>query len=92
MLKVLEKLITTVINLLVCYLTIKVNYTNLLLIIKLIIFIIEFKVSGKINFANDSIAKFERKIKFSQYILQQLKNSDSYISKNYCQNNHIYKD
>lgn len=56
-LEVLEKLIITATNLLVCYLIIKVYYTRLLLITKLIFLGIEFKVFRKANCTYDDIAK-----------------------------------
>lgn len=69
-----KKLLFTAINLLIYYLIVKVDYTDHLLIINRIILNIIFKVSKKIKFANDDIAKSEKEIKPAQYILKQLKN------------------
>lgn len=60
----LEKLIIVITNLLICYLIDKVSYINFLLITKLIIIGIEFKVYRKTSFASNNIAKLKRKIRF----------------------------
>lgn len=60
-LEVLEKFVIAATNLLIHYLIVKVSYTNFLLIIKLIILGIEFKVFKEISFANNKIAKFRKK-------------------------------
>lgn len=59
--KVPEKLIIAAINPLVCYLMIKIDYTNLFLVSKLIILDIKFEDSRKTGFANDSQQNLEEK-------------------------------
>lgn len=56
------------------YLIIKVSHTNPTLITKFIVLGIQFKISGKISFASDGIAKPKKKIKPSQHIPKQSKN------------------
>lgn len=69
----LEKLVIASINPQVCYLIIEISYADPLLIIKLIVLGIEFKVFGGIKFASNSIAKPE-KTRPSQYVLKHSKN------------------
>ena len=73
-LEVLEKLIIVATNPLVWYLIVKVNYTDPLLIIKLIILGIEFKVPRETSFASDNTAKPEGKTRPGQRILKRPKN------------------
>lgn len=63
MLEVPKKLIIVATNSLVCYLIIKVSYINLILITKLIILGIKFKVLEGTSFASDGITKLKGKIK-----------------------------
>ena len=63
MLEVPKKLIIVATNLLICYLIIKVSYTNLILITKLIVLGIKFKVLKETSFTSDGITKLKRKIK-----------------------------
>lgn len=51
----LKKIIISIINLLIYYLIIKINYANFLLIKKLIILDIKFQVFKITNFVNNSI-------------------------------------
>lgn len=60
----LEKLIIVIKNLLICYLINEVSYINFLLITKLIVIGVEFKIYRKTSFASDNIAKLEKKIRF----------------------------
>lgn len=53
----LEKLIIIAINLLICYLIIKINYAKLLLITKLIFIDIKFEVSKETNCIYDGFVK-----------------------------------
>lgn len=62
MFKMLKKLVIIAINLLVCYLIIKISYFYYLLITKLIVLGIEFKVFKKTSLANNSIIKLEKVI------------------------------
>lgn len=64
-LKLSEKLIIIIINLLICYLIIKISYVRLLLIIKLIFIGIEFEVPRETNCIYDSSTKLRREIKSS---------------------------
>lgn len=59
--KVPKKLIIAAINPLVCYLMIKIDYTNLFLVSKLIILDIKFEDSRETGFANDSQQNLEEK-------------------------------
>lgn len=72
-LKVPKKLMIVATNLQICYLIIKISYANLLLITKLIILGIKFKIFKEISFANDCIAKLRRKKKLNQHIPKQFK-------------------
>lgn len=67
-LKMLEKLIIIIINLIIYYLIIKTNNAKFLLIIKLIILDIEYKISKNRNIINNNIAKLDKKKKFYQHI------------------------
>ncbi len=60
-LEVLEKLVITMINLLVCYLIIEVRYVRLLVITKLIFISITFKVSGEASCTYDGLVNLEEK-------------------------------
>lgn len=72
--EVSKKLVIIATNPLVCYLIVKVSYTNLLLITKLIVLDIESKVFGEANFANNSTAKSTIKIRPNEYVPRRLKN------------------
>lgn len=69
-----EKLVIAETNPLACYLVVKINYADFLLIIKLIILGDEFKLFREISFDYDSTAKPRRKIKPSQCVPRQSKN------------------
>lgn len=68
--EVLEKLVIAVTNLLVCYLIVKVDYANPFLVNKLIVLGIEFHVSGKTSFANNSLVKLKRQTTLGQRVLR----------------------
>ena len=63
-----EKLVIAATNPLVCYLIVEVSYADLLLITKLIVLGIEFKVPGKTSFASDGKAKFGGKTRPGQRV------------------------
>lgn len=65
-LKVLEKLVIAMINLLFCYLIIKMSYTKLLLMNKLIIIGIKYNISRKICYIYGILIKPGRKIKLDK--------------------------
>lgn len=58
--EVLEKLVIAATNLLVCYLIVKIDYTNSFLVSKLIILGIKFEVFKESGFVNDSLVKPKR--------------------------------
>lgn len=62
-LKILEKLIIEIINLLIYYLIIEINNIKLLLITKFIILDIKYKISKNTNIIKNNIVKFEKKLK-----------------------------
>lgn len=66
--KMPKKLVIIAINLLVCYLIVKINYIDLLLITKMIILYVEFKVLRETSFASNNIAKPAKKTKLDQYV------------------------
>lgn len=72
--EVLEKLVIPVTNPLVYYLIVEVSYADPLLITKLIVLGVEFKVPGEVSFASDGTAKPTGKIKPNQCVPKQSKN------------------
>lgn len=72
--KMPEKLVIAATNLLVYYLIVEVNYTNLFLISKLIVLDIKFEVFKKTSFANDNLVKSKKQTKLDQCIVKQPKN------------------
>lgn len=58
-------------NLLVCYLIIEISFTNPLLITKLIILGVEFKVPKETSFTSDGIAKPVKITKPNQCVPRQ---------------------
>lgn len=62
-LEVVEKLVITVTNLLICYLIVKVSYARPLVIIKLMFISIEFEIFRKPSWTYDSSAKARREIR-----------------------------
>lgn len=69
-----KKLVIAMTNPLVCYLNVKVDYTNPFLVSKLIVLGIKFKVFRETSFVNNSLAKPRRQTKLGQYILKRPKN------------------
>lgn len=61
MLKLPEKLVITATNLLMYYMIVEISYTGSLLITKLIVLGVEFKIPGKTSFASDGIVKLTEK-------------------------------
>lgn len=66
--RVFKKFIIIITNLLISYLIFKVDYINLFLVSKLIIFNIKFEVLKETSFANNSLAKFEKQITLYQHV------------------------
>lgn len=64
LLKMLEKLIIVIINLIIYHLIIKTNNAKFLLIIKFIILDIEYQVSKNRNIINNNMAKLDKKKSF----------------------------
>lgn len=70
MTKLPEKLVIVLINLLVSYQMMKIDYAEFFLISKLIILNIKFEVSRVTSFANNRPAKFGRKTRLGQCVLR----------------------
>lgn len=58
-----EKVVITIINLLLYYSIINISYIKLLLIPKLMFIDIEFKLLKEVNYTYDNLVKFEKKTK-----------------------------
>lgn len=59
-LEIPKKLVIMTMNLLICYLIVKIDYAKLLLITKLIFIGIEFEVFGEASCTYDGLAKLQR--------------------------------